>query len=508
MNPMRQKISTLSALVPAAMTCSMVSTAVAQVPQKPNIIFLMTDQQRWDAIGAFNPIIKTPAIDALAKQGIIFKQAVCQSPMSTPSRNSMMTGLYTSQLGLRQNGAVVYDEHTLPVDALPEMLRKAGYQTAGFGKTHWGRNMPGDTISTRGFEVRYVGAKEVGLEKGALSYQDNDDPEGLAAYRRETANYGGGEENMNGFIGGTSTVDAKHHRDGWVAEKCFEFIENGIDASRPLFLYLSFLKPHAGFNIPAGFESLYHINDIPDMVLPPWENEPGTHLEGIHADRYKLWRAGFSAMTPLERRTTILRYYANCSWLDSYFGKALAMLKERGMLENALVIFVSDHGEMLGERYYRFTKYNLYESSVRVPMILGGSYIEKAKQGTIDQRCVALSDLYTTLQHVAGGRKNPLLCGIDLLDEKTDRGGAFSEMHEGGRPAYMWRTKDLKLIMFLDPAKGNTTVGELYDLNKDPNEWHNVYSDAAYAARREQMKTALLSHLMTVWSKYPSTNAR
>jgi len=473
---------------------------------RPNIIFLMTDQQRWDALGAVNPVVKTPALDALARQGIRFTQAVCQAPMCIPSRNAMMTGLYASQTGIRWNEDPVYDERTFPVDPIPEMLRKAGYQTAGFGKTHWGRLPYGAPVSTRGFEVRYVGAREVGLEDGATVYQDDDDPEGLAAYRREVAAYNDGEENLAGYIGCTSEVDAKCHRDGWVAEKCFEFLENGIDSSRPLFLYLSFLKPHAGFNIPGGFESLYDIADIPDMALPPWDRESGTHIAALERhgkDRgwlyslhnYESWRAGFSAMTPLQRRTTLLRYYANCSWLDSYLGKALDMLRARGVLDNALIVFASDHGDMLGERHYRFSKFNLFESSVRVPMILGGSVVEKAKHGTIDDRCVGLIDLYDTLQRVAGGRPSPIPNGIDLLNPNAMRDGAFCELHEGGFPAYMWRTRDFKLILFPGPATGDMACGELYDLRKDPNEWRNVYDDKDYAPHRERMKAELIAHL-------------
>ncbi|MBW7456715.1 sulfatase-like hydrolase/transferase, partial [Paenibacillus sepulcri] len=246
---------------------------------KPDIIFLMTDQQRWDCIGLYNPAIKTPNIDKLAESGIVYNQAVCQAPMCVPSRSSMMLGLYPSQLGVRTNHGGLYDEDKLPADPLPELMRKAGYQTAGFGKTHWNHGHRNPVPPTRGFEVRSVGlSRESGhYEDGAVMMGDHD-PEGLRAYGEETALYGSGEENALGYMGRTSGIPMEQHRDGWVAGQCLNFLDGGIDPDRPLFLYLSFLKPHAGFNVPQEFEDLYRLEDIPDIPQPPWEDEEGTHL--------------------------------------------------------------------------------------------------------------------------------------------------------------------------------------------------------------------------------------
>jgi arylsulfatase A-like enzyme len=481
----------------------------------PNIIFLMADQQRWDCLGVLNPHIKTPNLDRLARQGILFRQAVSQGPMCVPSRYSMMLGLYPSQLGVYSNSDSLSDD-ALPVSPLPEIFRKVGYQTAGFGKTHWRRTLP----STRGFEVRAIGEprNSIAYEAGALMITD-DNPQGLKEYNDEVARYGPGEEGVEGYVGATSKVPPANHRDGWVAEQCLKFLDLGVDPRRPLFLYLSFLKPHAGFNVPKGFEDLYDINTIPDTVQPPWQKEPDTHLAAYDADpqagkRYPEWRAAWEKLTPLERRLTTLRYYANCSWLDAYFGHVLDKLKKLGRLDNALIVFTSDHGEMLGERNFRFSKYCLFDSSVRVPLILAGSIIPEAKRGTIDDRPAELVDLVPTLLHAAGKPVNPVLPGLDLLGEQR-RVGAFSEFHGGVSepyrlaPAYMWRKADWKLILFLpgrltDAVNQNSLAkGELYHLTEDPHEWTNLYSDAKHAAVREQMKTELLTHLACTWARGP-----
>ncbi|MDD9269386.1 sulfatase [Paenibacillus sp. GCM10023248] len=484
---------------------------------RPNIIFLMTDQQRWDCIGKFNEHIYTPTLDKLAENGIVFSQAVCQAPMCVPSRSSMMFGLYPSQLGVRTNHGGLYDEDQLPALPLAELLRREGYQTAGFGKTHWNHGLRNANPPTRGFEVRAVGlSRDSGhYEEGAVMMGD-DDPEGLQAYSEETRHYGSGEENALGYIGCTSQVPMHRHRDGWVAEQCKSFIANGIDSSRPLFLYLSFLKPHAGFNVPKEFEDWYRLEDIPDIEQPPWETEPDTHVSepdvpgSTYWERRKVWEG----MSRMERRRTTLRYWANCSWLDHYFGQVLEGLEAKGILDNALIVFVSDHGEMLGERQFRFSKYCLYESSVRVPMMLAGSWVPEAKRGTVDERPAELIDLVPTLARAAGAESNPLLPGLDLLGDQQ-RVGAFCEFHrktESGlfaAPAFMWRKQDWKLILYLPGTLQDAVTridelkGELYHLKEDPHEWHNGFQDERWHAIRERMTAELLMHLMCAWTRGP-----
>jgi arylsulfatase len=478
----------------------------------PDIIFFMTDQQRWDALGKLNPHIKTPTLDRLAANGIIFRQATSQAACCVPSRNSLMFGLYPSQLGIRTNGSHGIGDNFFPCDPLPARLQKAGYQTAGFGKTHWGRTdkIPG----THGFEYRVVGAKEVGMEQGAVHYQDDENPEGLAAYRKEVRDYGGGEEGVAGLIGTTSQVPDIDHRDGWVAEKCLEFIDTGISKDRPLFLYLSFLKPHAGFNVPKRYEDLYDINTIPDTEQPPWAKEPDTHLAAAERGntslqtRYKNWHEAWSRMTPMEKRRTTLRYYANCSWLDDYFGQVLDRLEKLGRLKNALIVFVSDHGEMLGERNYHFTKYCLYESSIRVPVILSGSVVPENLRGTIDDRLAGLVDLYPTIVKVAGTTQALDSPGLDLLGDKEHK-GSFCEFHDAGAPAYMWRTREWKLILFMEPPLSvarfspDKAKGELYNLVKDPHEWKNLYYKKKNKAIAEKLTRDLLMHLACTWTGFP-----
>ena len=462
--------------------------------KRPNVIFLMDDQHRWDAFGFVNPAVQTPNLDAIAKSGIFFDQAVCQAPMCTPSRNSMMFGLYPNQIGIIRNGPGIEDDR-LPSLPLAQVFKEAGYQTAGFGKTHWGL-----VCSTRGFETRYVAEC---LENGAVMMID-EAPEAKKKYDAESKTMGGGEENNRGYLGFTSPLPEKMHRDGWVTEKCLNFIEDGIDPTRPLFLYLSFLKPHAGHNVPAGYEDRYDVDKVEYAKQPPWKKDISPHALGIN--RRKMYIDYWSKATDEQWRQMTMRYRANCTWIDDMFGRALDALKRKGVLDNALIVYCSDHGEMLGERFYRFNKYCLYESSVRVPLIVSGSVVPKALRGKTDHRPAELVDLYPTILKTANINipGNPV--GLNLLGGEK-RPASFCGLHERKEEAaFMWRTKNHKLILRMkrnadDDASKYTSDdiigGEFYDLRKDRQEWNDLYSSKNPIVKR--MTKELLGHLKKLY---------
>ena len=485
---------------------------------RPNIIMIMTDQQRFDAMGCVNPAVITPAIDSLAQEGILFDQAVCQCPMCVPSRNSLMFGMYPSQTGVRTNRGALLDESRLPTVPLPQLLHDAGYFCAGFGKTHWNNTRPGGMGSRRGFDVRAEGQSRQSIlcEEGAVM-MDDEDPEGLKAYYEETAEFGSGEENALGYIGKPSVLPKEHHRDGFIHKKCIEFLDGYQPDGRPLFLYFSLIKPHAGFNIPPEFESMYDLSAIPDIPAPPWQEEPDTHiaaamkastsLHDVHYHRKEI----LDQLSPQEKKRVTLRYYANCTFMDFFIGDVLRKIREKGLDKNTLFVFLSDHGEMLGERDNRYSKYCLFDSSVRVPLILAGDYLSPALRGTRDSRPAMLTDLIPTLGAAAGIQPDPRLPGKNLLDT-WQRSGAFCEFHGGGTervplaPAWMWRSAQYKLILFRDGSVLDDTAlrGELYDLEQDPHEWNNLYQDPNYQAIRSQMTLDLIAHISTAFAKGPA----
>ncbi|HEX2740050.1 MAG TPA: sulfatase-like hydrolase/transferase [Rubrobacter sp.] len=481
----------------------------------PNILFLMSDQHRWDALGSVNPLIKTPHLDSLAARGVRFTQATCNAPMCVPSRYSMMTGLYPSQVGVRHNTQMIPTDEGLPAPVLAQRLREMGFQTAGFGKTHWylGEKLAPNILtktSTRGFEVRAQrNTDEPGrVEPGAIQ-MGHERPEDFAALRKESAPFGSGET-IPGYKGITSSVPADRHTEAWLTDEAVEFLENGRDESRPFFLYLSFDFPHAAFNVPPEYEALYEMDEIPARPEPP----PGTNLSG-HAEEWQ-WDEWLTRTTPQERRRTTLRYYALCTYVDAEFGRVLKKIEEMGETENTFVIFCSDHGEMLGDRH-RYSKYCLYDASVRVPMIVAGSGVPDELHGTTDDRHAELVDVLPTLLSVAGEATPPEYPGVSLLSDPV-RAAGFAEMHGTGyepeqrAPAYMWRTRDWKLISYLPGyaanARAPSQTGELYDLRTDPDEYHNLYDAPDHLKTRERLKGELMMHLALVWAGFPRQPAK
>ena len=460
---------------------------------RPNIIFLMDDQHRWDALGVENPEVITPTLDELAKTGVRFTQAVCQAPMCVPSRNSMMFGLYANQTGVLRNGRGIPD-NKLPAKPLAQVFADAGYETAGFGKTHWGVKS-----NTRGFQTRY--AAEI-VEEGAIMMKDLD-PEAKQRYLDETIGYGPGEEDPSGYSGETSKLPEADHRDGWVTEKCLDYIKQRND-ERPLFLYLSFLKPHAGHNVPEGFEDFYQLENTKYAEQPPWEKDNSPHAEGVN--RRELYEGFWKNASEQQWKEMTMRYYANCTWIDDMFGRTLHALKEKGLLENSIVIYVSDHGEMLGERFYRFNKYCLYDASVRVPIIISGTALPDEWKGNKDTRPAELTDVYPTLLKAAGIDVPDKAAGINLLNKNETRDASFCALHERKTEAsFMLRTEKYKLILCFARkedastySKDDIITGEFYNLQKDPREWNNLYENEEIKELKVELTELMMQKLATM----------
>lgn len=462
----------------------------------PHIIFLMDDQHRFDALGMINNQVITPTLDSLAKDGVFYSQAVCQAPMCVPSRNSMMLGLYPNQNGVYRNSDGIKDED-VPVKTMAQYFKDAGYETAGFGKTHWGKHK----TNTRGFETRYVSEIK---EEGAISMAELN-PEAKQAYDTEIEDMGPGEENNLGYLGFTSKLEEEEHRDGWITKQVLEYINQRED-ERPLFLYLSYMKPHAGHNVPKGYEDLYDVNTIKYADQPNWNEDKSPHSKGVN--RRDMYESYWKNATEEEWKLMTMRYYANVTWIDDMMGRTLAALKDKGLLENTLIVYTSDHGEMLGERYYKFNKYNLYDASVRVPMIIAGTALPQNRQrNSIDDLSAENTDLLPTLLHFAGIKQDKPLLGENLL-ENSRNSATFSSLHERpGEAAFMWRTKDYKLILVLhkkDNAAHYTQediiTGEFFNLKEDPKEWNDLYNQTEVIEIQNQYQKELMNHLIKLHS--------
>ncbi|MBL8027910.1 MAG: sulfatase-like hydrolase/transferase, partial [Fibrobacteres bacterium] len=356
--------------------------------KRPNILFLQTDQQRHDALGCVNRIYKTPVMDSIAARGVRFSEAVCNVPICVPSRYSMMTGLYGFQNGIKHNTQMAICDEELALPVIAQRLKDCGYQTAGFGKTHWyigTPTMPGVKIkgSRRGFDIRGIqGKREPGNDEVGSLYMADDKPEWFERYVKQVAISGPGGEAMQGYIGQKSGIPPEEHFEGWLTQKAIDFIDNDRDSSKPFFLYLSLDYPHVGLHVPDKYEDMYDINDFDDNP-PPIPIPDGHRKTPDGVDGWGYYEDRWPQMTPEERRRSKLRYAALCTYVDDMFGKVIDKLREIGELDNTFIIFTADHGDMLGDRS-RVSKYCLYDGSVRVPMIIAGPGV--TAEGKVDSR--------------------------------------------------------------------------------------------------------------------------
>jgi arylsulfatase len=425
---------------------------------RPNILFILTDHFRRDSINAS----ETPFLRRLAAEGILFTNAYCASPLCMPSRNAIISGLYPSQTGVCGNQAKPFGE-VLRHDTFPARLRQAGYCTAMVGKHHF--------IDRYGVGLDVVENDQATIEDYGFDHvcQVLDDGENLKnddVYTRHLKKKGLLEtlrEKLKGFDD-TDMIhpfeDESDTVDGFIRDRAVEYLQ-AVDASKPFYLNASFVGPHPPYWYPASREKF----------------QSGDMAEGTNDD-------------PAAReKTAFLRsaYRNRCAVLDGYVRDLVDALKQRGLYDNTLIVFSSDHGDMLGD-FGIWDKRYFYEASVGVPLIFAGGVVQgddRDNRGIVDRSLISHLDLYPSFLSLAGAEpaeRSPLLgkrAGMDISGRLKDRGGprrdaVFAEL----ATAVMVRTANWKLVY---DAQGGG-VQYLFNLSNDPKEQQNLANEPAYDA--------------------------
>ncbi len=374
----------------------------AALNNPPNILFIMTDQQRADCMGVNNnPIIQTPNLDALARRSANFSHAFVQSPVCTPSRACFFTGRYAHAHKNRVNYTSLNKNETL----MPKYLQNAGYQTAIVGKSHLYYNYPPTTN-----EARQTGFDTVELHDGTHStdpfsdyfnWRQTHDPQKEIYYREYAKNIstiaGKLPPGSNPF---RAAIDKEYTDTGWTGLRTRHYLKKFASEKKPFFLFSSFWKPHSPFEVSAPFDSMYNHKDIP---LPKKENRENIqklppHLARlILRDEFRNKKAIFDMDE--ERLQWIYRsYYGSISHIDQEVGLILKALENLGLAENTIIVYASDHGDQLLE-HGLMGKNVFYESSVRVPLIL--SYPGHIKPGQYNDLVMSI-DVLPTLFGIIG----------------------------------------------------------------------------------------------------------
>jgi arylsulfatase A-like enzyme len=420
-----------------------------------NILHLFSDQQRFDTIAALgNPLIKTPNLDRLVREGLAFTRAYSPSPECVPARSCMITGHYPGRTGCYCNA---YD---MPANAeqpsFMERLTQAGYRAHGIGKCHF----TPDAYAGRGFSTREH------QEEIPKRREDDDYARGLVEHGYDWLLEPHGIRGEMYYIPQPSVLPPHEHPTHWIGDRAVDFIQNA-DSDEPWYLYGSFIHPHPPFAPPVPWHKLYR---APDMPLPrlPEDKDDLTFFINRHQNRYKYRDNGGLDLNLV--RCQRAYYYACISFIDQQVGRILNALEEAGQLDHTLILYSADHGEYLGD-YGCFGKRGMHDVSARVPLLV--RWPDGFQAG---QRCespASLVDLAPTFTQAAGlNVEDGQYDGVslrDLADGTAGRERVYSQYHCGGDGLYMAVERDWKFIYSAPDQKEY-----LFDLRADPLETVNL----------------------------------
>lgn len=458
--------------------------------KKPNILFIMCDQMRFDAIGAHgNSIIKTPNMDRLAKMGVDCINAYTPNPICVPARASLTTGMYSHKcIGRKDNDGSIKEGCT----TLGAELKDRGYDTYAIGKLHYLPYMPpkeGRTLH---------GLQNVELyESGRISkiYDPKCEQEGVEDYYDYLKEVGwSGYTRAHGLgnndvYGAPSAIPEEHYVDGWVANRAIHYMDKHLEEKdSPFFMWASFPKPHSAYDPPRPYDMLYDPREMPEPVGDIKDIE-SRGLDYCLQERYKfMW----DKLSPESVKQIRAYYYGLITYQDKQIGKMIDYLEEKDLLEDTIIVYTTDHGDMLGD-YGLFFKRLMYNPSVKIPLII--SYPKVFDGDVKHDRLVGLQDLLPTLCSLVG---EPLYKEVDGLDVVNQLNGAedtrnyFVSQCNGSddnapeRQMYMVTDGVYKLIYTVYGG-----VYELYNMKNDPYEKHNLINDEDQSERITELKDYL-----------------
>jgi arylsulfatase len=457
---------------------------------RPNILWICSDQQRFDTLGCCgNRFVRTPHLDRLAEQGVLFENAFCQSPICTPSRASFLSGRYPRTTRARQNGQNIPEDEVL----VTRLLADAGYHCGLAGKLHLSTCDPAHCRDTErriddGYDVFHWSHAPPPLWPGN-AYGNWLQERGE---RYETRSFRGSQHVHEG-------MPAEHHQTTWCAEMAIAFMASGEGTDRPWLFCVNMFDPHFPFDPPREYLERYldRLHEIPLPVYTEGElDDKPRYQQRAFRDRYH--HAGphaFEQMDDDEHRLVTCAYWAMCDLIDEQVGRMLQALDASGRRDDTLVIYMSDHGEMLGDHSIYLKGPYFYEPAVKVPLII--SWPQRIEPGRRSPALVELMDIAPTLLDAAGLPRHEGMQGRSLWPLLSDPNVEIDRHHDGVYCEYyhgmsadvepapfatMLRTDRHKIVV----AHGLET-GELYDLASDPTETHNLWASPDHAAVKMNM---------------------
>ena len=443
---------------------------MAMAEKMKNILLITADQWSGKYLGcAGNSDIMTPSLDELASYGIRYSNAISATPVCISARRELLLGVSARTHGDRTFDTKKPMPKTLPT--LVQCLRNQGYQAYCTGKLHV--FPPRDRC---GFDDVHL--IEEGRHLGGMNQDD---------YERYLAKKGyAGLEFAHGMCNNNYFYRPFHlpedcHPTTWITRDICEQIKRR-DPTRPAIWYASYISPHPPYIPLKDYLDLYRDVDFQSPQIGEWtKNDDLPYGYQYYAHLYHI-------DTQKKMFDAYRAYYALCTHIDHQIRLIIGTLREEGILEDTIILFTADHGEMLGN-HNLWQKNLMYEQSVNIPMILVPTFDCGLEVGVTDDRIVELKDVLPTLMTLAGADVPDFVEGISMVGD-IKRDYCYGELWEDDRATRMILTKDYKLIYYIT---GN--YFQLFDRNEDPFEIHDLSHDPNYSNIKNELECLLIENL-------------
>ena len=419
-----------------------------------------------------HPAVLTPTLDQLIANGVAFTNAYTTTPMCVPARRALMTGTFSRTHGDRFQG-------DLPMPDLPtiaQTFRNGGYQAYGVGKLHI--NPPRNRIGFDDILINEEG--RVSAEMG----RPDDYEMFLTAQGYSGMEYAAGLHNAWDYRPWHLPESA--HSTNWTAREMSRFIARR-DPTRPAFWYMSFTAPHPPLLPLEGYMNIYRDVDIPPPVVGDWARDFDSLPLAL---KVRPARHRYIADRDDETRRTRQAFYAMATHVDHQIRAVIGTLREQGIVDNTIILFTSDHGDMEGN-HRLWNKMVYYEGSAKIPMILVATAVQRERVGfnRLDDRLFAQADVMPTLLDLCDIPIPDTVEGVSMVGDHS-REHLYGEFYENERATRMVRDRRHKLIYY---AAGNRV--QLFDIEADPDETHELSGDPGYAEVRDRLTGVLIENL-------------
>lgn len=459
---------------------------------RPNIVLIFSDQHRGDALGcAGNGVVKTPHLDKLAAEGVVFTNCHTSSPLCMPARASLLSGLYVNEHGAWGNR----HEANRFGQSHVRNIRDAGYCTAVIGKTHFSvPQADGGHVRERehllrdwGYEVTHQVEETIPSPTNRCHYADFlAERNKLQVYEDECRTWRLGQQycSLRPWEHTPWLLEEDEHMDAYIADTAVKWIES-YSETRPFYLQAAFTGPHPPFNAPAAYRDLFDPVDMPHAIMEAPAAPVSPQVSAM------LQRRGLYGMTEGQSRLMTSHYYAKVAFVDHAIGKVLEALADKGLMDNTWIIYTSDHGEMLGD-HRLCQKVVFYEGALNIPLIVRppGGARARSSRGLTDH-----FDITRTMVEVASAARLAKDHGVSLVPRVA--GGEDTDDADRGKEVVF---SEVNLYSMVRTERYKLTAGsvsheplEFYDLEDDPHELRNLVDDPGHA----EMRSHLLSeHLV------------